>query len=38
MIYLYLPIGEKNIKLEINGKTYSGTVKTTEDENITTLE
>ena len=30
MLYLYLPSGERTITIEVDGKTYSGVVQTTE--------
>jgi hypothetical protein len=30
MLYLYLPVGTRTITMEVDGKTYSGTVQTTE--------
>ena len=30
MLYLYLPVGTRTITIEVDGKTYSGTVQTTE--------
>ena len=37
VIYLYLPKGSRNITITVNGKTFSGTVETTEDGDATTL-
>ena len=37
MVYLYLPKGIRKINIKANGKTYSGTIETTEIESINTL-
>ena len=37
MIYLYLPKGSRTITLKVDGKNYTGTVETTEEGNIATL-
>ena len=37
MLYLYLPLGERTITIECDGKTYSGTVETTEAGDVVTL-
>lgn len=37
MIYLYLPKGSRTITIKVDGKNYSGTVETTEEGNIETL-
>lgn len=38
IIYLYLPKGERTIIIRCEGKTYSGTVTTSENGSITTLQ
>ena len=38
MLYLYLPLGERTITIECDGKTYSGTVTTSENGSIPTLQ
>lgn len=37
MLYLYLPAGTRTITIEVDGKTYSGTVATTETPEEVTL-
>ena len=37
MLYLYLPTGTRTITIEVDGKTYSGAVQTTETSTEVTL-
>ena len=37
MLYLYLPLGTRTINVEVDGKTYTGTVETKETSEVVTL-
>ena len=37
MLYLYLPLGTRTINVEVDGKTYTGTVETKETAEVVTL-
>ena len=37
MLYLYLPLGNREITIKVDGKTYKGEVETKEEENVTVL-
>ena len=37
MLYMYLPLGNREITIKVDGKTYKGEVETKEEENVTVL-
>ena len=37
MLYMYLPLGKREITVKVDGKTYKGEVETKEEENVTVL-
>ena len=37
MLYMYLPLGTREITIKVDGKTYKGEVETKEEENLTVL-
>lgn len=37
MLYMYLPLGKREITIKVDGKTYKGEVETKEGENVTVL-
>ena len=37
MLYMYLPLGKREITIKVDGKTFKGEVETKEEENVTVL-
>ena len=37
MLYMYLPLGKREITIKVDGKTYKGEVETKEEGNISIL-